>query len=162
MMRQSEYKKRFDPELGSFTKQHIYGEGITDVFKSFGSKLFGKTMKKAAKKGVEKAVTAAATKTGEHVGKKAGDKIVKLLSREVAPRKIASPPAGGFSRGVLGASPFDNICTILSPAFLPTCSPVFVAADVTAFSTPFLAAFLIVFPNNFDPKDLKTSVNPSP
>ena len=95
-MRQSEYKKRFDPELGSFTKQHIYGEGITDVFKSFGSKLFGKTIKKAAKKGVEKAVTAAATKTGEHVGKKAGDKIVKLLSREVAPRKIASPPAGGF------------------------------------------------------------------
>ena len=95
-MRQSEYKKRFDPELCSFTKQHIYGEGITDVFKSFGSKLFGKTIKKAAKKGVEKAVTAAATKTGEHVGKKAGDKIVKLLSREVAPRKIASPPAGGF------------------------------------------------------------------
>ena len=95
-MRQSEYKKRFDPELCSFTKQHIYGEGITDVFKSFGSKLFGKTVKKAAKKGVEKAVTAAATKTGEHVGKKAGDKIVKLLSREVAPRKIASPPAGGF------------------------------------------------------------------
>ena len=95
-MRQSEYKKRFDPELCSFTKQHIYGEGITDVFKSFGSKLFGKTVKKAAKKDVEKAVTAAATKTGEHVGKKAGDKIVKLLSREVAPRKIASPPAGGF------------------------------------------------------------------
>ena len=81
MMRQSEYKKRFDPELGSFTKQHIYGEGITDVFKSFGSKLFGKTIKKAAKKGVEKAVTAAATKTGEHVGKKAGDKIVQMLAK---------------------------------------------------------------------------------
>ena len=95
-MRQSEYKKRFDPELGIFTRQHIYGEGITDVFKSFGSKLFGQTVKSAAKKGVEKAVTAAATKTGEHVGKKAGDKIVKLLSREVAPGKIASPPAGGF------------------------------------------------------------------
>ena len=81
-MRQSEYKKRFDPELCSFTKQHIYGEGITDVFKSFGSKLFGKTVKKAAKKGVEKALTSAATKTGEHVGKKAGDKIVKLLSKD--------------------------------------------------------------------------------
>ena len=81
MTRQSEYKKRFDPELGSFTKQHIYGEGITDVFKSFGKKIFGQTMKKAAKKGVEKAVTAAATKTGEHVGKKAGDKIVQLLSK---------------------------------------------------------------------------------
>ena len=92
MMRQSEYKKRFDPELGSFTKQHIYGEGITDVFKSFGSKLFGKTIKKAAKKGVEKAVTTAATKTGEHAGKKAGDKIVQMLSnRGVAPPR--NPPA---------------------------------------------------------------------
>ena len=79
-MRQSEYKKRFDPELGIFTRQHIYGEGITDVFKSFGSKLFGKTVKSAAKKGAKKAVTAAATKTGEYAGKKAGDKIVKLLT----------------------------------------------------------------------------------
>ena len=78
MMRQSEFKMTFDPELGRFTRQHIYGEGMMDVFKSFGSKLFGKTMKKAAKK----AVTAAATKTGEHVGKKAGDKIVQMLSKE--------------------------------------------------------------------------------
>ena len=86
MSRQSEFKKRFDPELGRYTRQHIYGEGMMDVFKSVGSKLFGKTMKNAAKKGVEKAVTAAATKTGEHVGKKAGDKIVQMLSnREVAP-----------------------------------------------------------------------------
>ena len=77
---------RFDPELGRFTRQHVYGEGITDIFK-----LFGKTMKKAAKK----AVTAAATKTGEHVGnkivqklskEKAGDKIVQMLSKKyVAP-----------------------------------------------------------------------------
>ena len=66
--------------MGRYTRQHIYGEGITDVFKSFGKIIFGKTMKKAAKKGVEKAVTTAATKTGEHVGKKAGDKIVKMLS----------------------------------------------------------------------------------
>ena len=78
-MRQSEFKMRFDPELGKYTRQHIYGEGMMDVFKSFGSKLFGKTMKKAAKKGVEKAVTAAATKSGEHAGKKAGDKIVQGL-----------------------------------------------------------------------------------
>ena len=85
MSRQSEFKKRFDPELGRYTRQHIYGEGITDVFKSIGSKLFGKTMKKAAKKGVEKAVTAAATKTGEHVGKNAGDKIVQMLSKEKKP-----------------------------------------------------------------------------
>ena len=81
MMRQSEFKKKLDPELGRYTIQHIYGEGITDVFKSFGKKIFGKTMKKAAKKGVEKVVTTAATKTGEHVGKKAGDKIVQMLSK---------------------------------------------------------------------------------
>ena len=54
MSRQSEFKKRFDPELGRYTRQHIYGEGITDVFKSVGSKLFGKTMKKAAKKVLKK------------------------------------------------------------------------------------------------------------
>ena len=94
MMRQSEYKKKLDPELGSFTRQHIYGEGITDVFKSFGKKIFGKTVKKAAKKGVEKAVTAAATKTGEHVGKKADDKIVQLLSKGEAPKTplLKNPP----------------------------------------------------------------------
>ena len=62
-----------------------------DEFKSFGSKLFGKTMKKAVKKGAKKAVTAAATKTGEHVGKKAGDKIVQLLSN----RGVAPPPQIG-------------------------------------------------------------------
>ena len=80
MMRQSEYKKKLDPELGRYTRQHIYGEGMMDVFKSVGKKIFGKTMKKAAKK----AVTTAATKTGEHAGKKAGDKIVQMLSKEKA------------------------------------------------------------------------------
>ena len=90
MMRQSEFKMRFDPELGRNTRQHIYGEGMMDVFKSFGKKIFGKTMKKAAKKGAEKALTAAATKTGEHVGKKAGDKIVQMLSKGTPSRK---PPA---------------------------------------------------------------------
>ena len=91
MSRQSEFKKRFDPEMGKFTRQHIwsgerliYGEGITDVFKSIGSKLFGKTVKSAAEKGIEKALTTAATKTGEHVGKKAGDKIVQMLSKPPA------------------------------------------------------------------------------
>ena len=70
MSRQSEFKKRFDTELERYTRQHIYGEGITDVFKSIGSKLFGKTMKKAAKKGAKKAVTAAATKTGNMLAKR--------------------------------------------------------------------------------------------
>ena len=32
MMRQSEFKKKLDPELGKYTRQHIYGEGMTDVF----------------------------------------------------------------------------------------------------------------------------------
>ena len=82
---------RLDPELGRYTRQHIYGEGMMDVFKSFGKKIFGKTMKKAAKKSAEKAMTAAATKTGEHAGKKAGDKIVQMLSKEkVAPKKRTS------------------------------------------------------------------------
>ena len=80
-MRQSEFKMRFDPELGKYTRQHIYGEGMMDVFKSVGKKIFGKTMKKAAKMGAQKVVTAAATKTGGHVGKKAGDKIVQMLSK---------------------------------------------------------------------------------
>ena len=84
-MRQSEFKKKLDPELGKFTRQHIYGEGMTDVFKSFGKAIFGKTVKSAVKKGAKKAVTAAATKTGEHVGKKVGDKIVQMLSKEKAP-----------------------------------------------------------------------------
>ena len=95
MMRQSEFKMRFDPELGRYTRQHIYGEGITDVFKSFGSKLFGKTappmraVKSAVQKGAKKAVTAAATKTGEHVGKKAGDKWCYQKKRlHPAPKKL--------------------------------------------------------------------------
>ena len=101
MMRQSEFKMRFDPELGRYTRQHIYGEGITDMFKSFGKKIFGKTMKKAAKKGAEKAVTAAATKTGEHAGKKAGDKIVQMLSKEkVAPTKKRSNKKVTFNENV--------------------------------------------------------------
>ena len=84
MMRQSEFKMKYNPELGRYTRQHIYGEGLTDVFKSFGKKIFGKTMKKAAKKSGEKVLTMAATKTGEHAGKKAGDKIVQMLSKEKA------------------------------------------------------------------------------
>ena len=83
---------KLDPELGRYTRQHIYGEGMMDVFKSVGKKIFGKTMKKAAKKSAEKAVTAAATKTGEHVGKKAGDKIVQMLSKGEV-KSTRKPPA---------------------------------------------------------------------
>ena len=90
-MRQSDFKKKYDPELGRFTRQHIYGEGVMDVFKNIGSKLFGKTMKKAVKTAATKAVTTAATKTGEHVGEKAGDKIIEFLSkrkRKNTPKKV--------------------------------------------------------------------------
>ena len=90
MMRQSEFKKKYNPELGRYTKQHIYGGGVMDIFKSFGSKLFGNTMKKAAKTAANKALTTAATKAGEHVGKTAGDNIVKMLSNndEKIPKKV--------------------------------------------------------------------------
>ena len=87
-MRQSDFKKRYDPELGRFTRQHIYGEGVMDVFKNFASKILGQTLKKAAKTAATKAVTTAATKTGEHVGKKAGDKIIQMLSKSNTPKKV--------------------------------------------------------------------------
>ena len=87
-MRQSGFKKRYDPELGRFTRQHIYGEGVMDVFKNFGSKILGQTLKKAAKTAATKAVTTAVTKTGEHVGKKASDKIIEMLSKSNAPKKV--------------------------------------------------------------------------
>ena len=54
MMRQSEFKMKLDPELGKYTRQHIYGEGMMDVFKSLGSKLFGNTVKSAVKKELKK------------------------------------------------------------------------------------------------------------
>ena len=69
-MKQSEFKKRYDPELGRFTRQHIYGEGVMDIVP---------ILKKAAKNAADKAITTAASKTGEHAGKKAGDKIISML-----------------------------------------------------------------------------------
>ena len=77
---------KLDPELGRYTRQHIYGEGMMDGFKSFGKKIFGKTMKKTAKKSAQKSgdklLKMTATKTGEYSGKKAGHKIVQMLSKE--------------------------------------------------------------------------------
>ena len=80
MMRQSEFKMKYSPETGKYTKQHIYGEGINDKFKSFSSNLFGKPSKKDTKKAVT-----FASKTNKHASKKAGDKILKMLSREKLP-----------------------------------------------------------------------------
>ena len=87
-MGQSDFKKKCDPQLERLTRQHIYGEGVMDVFKNIGSKIFGQTMKKAAKTAATKAITTVATKTGEHVGKKAGDKIIQMLSKSSTPRKV--------------------------------------------------------------------------
>ena len=61
--------------MGRYVKKHIYREGVTDVFKTIGRKLFGKTMKEAAKTATKKAVKKAATKTGEYAGETAGDKL---------------------------------------------------------------------------------------
>ena len=82
-MRQSEFKKRYDAKMGRYVKKHIYGKGVvTDVFKTIGRKLFGKTMKEAPKTATQKALQKAATKTGEYAGEEAGDKIIQLLSKK--------------------------------------------------------------------------------
>ena len=81
-MRQCELKKRYDPDIDMSVTKHIHGEGITDVFKTVGNKLFGKTAKSIAKTVAKSAATKAATTTGEYAGKKAGDKIVELLSKK--------------------------------------------------------------------------------
>ena len=78
-MRQCELKKRYDPDLDMYVTKHIYGEGISDVFKSIGRKIFGKTANKVAKSAAKSTAKKAATATGEYASKKAGDKIVELL-----------------------------------------------------------------------------------
>ena len=76
-MKQSEFKRRYDVKMGRYVKKHIYGEGMSDVFKMIGTKVFRKAAKEAAKTATKKAL-----KTGEYAGKKAGDKIVQLLSKK--------------------------------------------------------------------------------
>ena len=53
-MKQSEFKKRYDPELGRFTRQHIYGEGVMDVFKILVRKYLVKHLKKLQKQLLQK------------------------------------------------------------------------------------------------------------
>ena len=65
-----------------YVKKHIYAEGVTDVFKTIGRKLFGKTVKEATKTATKKAIQTAATKTGEYAGEKTSDKIIQLLSKK--------------------------------------------------------------------------------
>ena len=80
MMRQSEFKKKYDPDIGKFSRKHIYGEGIMDTVKSFLGKKPSKKVKFTFPS--PKPTPASATKN-------AGDKIVKLLSGEnpTSPRK---------------------------------------------------------------------------
>ena len=79
MMRQSEVKMKFDPELGHFTKQHIYGEGVRSFIKNKLSK-----KKSPAPEGSidKKLVAEAAALKVQQKNKKAGDEIAKLLSKE--------------------------------------------------------------------------------
>ena len=96
-MRQSEFKRRYDVKTGRYVKKHIYGKGVvTDVFKTIGRKLFGKTMKEAAKTATKKAVQKAATKTGEYAGEKAGDKIIQLLSKKNKKTPVAASPVAAL------------------------------------------------------------------
>ena len=120
-MRQCELKKRYDPDLDMYVTKHIEGEGITDVFKAVGKKLFGKTAKSIAKTAAKSAATKAATKTGEYAGKKAGDKIVELLSRkntktpslQMEP-SISIPPSLSKSNELTAQEVNDRVNQILS------------------------------------------------
>ena len=80
-------KRRYDPTIDRYVKKdihtgEIYGEGLMDIFKSVGRKLFSRTAKDIAKKGAKSATNKAVTKVGEHIGNRAGDKIVQLLQKK--------------------------------------------------------------------------------
>ena len=84
MIRQSEFKKKYDPDMEKFSRKHIYGEGnasrtgvgILDPLKS----LFGK-------KPTKKVNFAVPPPKPTPSNKNAGDKIVKILSAENPSRK---------------------------------------------------------------------------
>ena len=108
-MNKSMLKRRYDPTIDRYVKKDIntgkiYGEGLMDIFKSVGKKLFSKTAKDLAKKGAKTATTKAVTKVGEHIGNRAGDKIVQLLSKKQpiqqtikqAPKHTTSKPLTDF------------------------------------------------------------------
>ena len=78
-MRQSEFKRKYDPEMGKYTKQHIWGEGIMDSVKSFFKK---PTPKPKPPPTPPKKVS---FEPSSFADKKAGDKIVKIFSRESVP-----------------------------------------------------------------------------
>ena len=78
MMRQSEFKKKYDPDTGKFSRKHVYGEGLMDSVKSFLGR-------KPTKKKVTFALPPKPTPASSN--KKAGDKIVKMLSGKNPPSR---------------------------------------------------------------------------
>lgn len=93
-MRHSEFKRWYDPDLDKYVMKNvydktIYGEGLSDVFKSVGKRIFGKTGKKLAKSAAKKAATTAS----EYAGRKGGEKIIELLgkNRTTVPPVIMEP-----------------------------------------------------------------------
>ena len=75
MMRQTEFKKKYDPITGKFSKQHIYGKGITDRFRSI-------------LKGKKTTTTPPPARPPGKASKKAGDSIVKMLTKNNEPKKV--------------------------------------------------------------------------
>ena len=49
MPKYSEYRQRFDPELGRHVRKHVHGEGFKEVSSNIGKTLFGETVKKPCK-----------------------------------------------------------------------------------------------------------------
>ena len=86
MIRQSEFKKKYDHDIGKFSRKHIFGggdasrtgSGVMDTVKSF----FGKKRNKKVSFAVPPPKP-----TTNNTNKNAGDKIVKLLSGENPSRK---------------------------------------------------------------------------
>ena len=117
-MRYSEFKQRYDPDLGKYVMKHIYdetiyGEGLSDFFKSVGKRIFQRTGKKLAKSAAKKAATA----TTEYANKKAGDKIVELLSnnRTTVPPVMIEPTVSALKPKKLTADEInDRVNMILS------------------------------------------------
>ena len=85
MMRQSEFKRKYDPEMGKYTKQHIYGEGLTDSVKSFFKKPTPKSSMRKPPPTPPQPPKKVTFEPSSFADKKAGDKIVKILSRENPP-----------------------------------------------------------------------------
>ena len=85
-MRQSEFKKKYDPDIGKFLRKHIYGEGnasrtgsgVMDSVKSFLGKKPNKKVSFATPPPKPNPVSS---------NKKAGEKIVKILSGKNPPSR---------------------------------------------------------------------------